>query len=105
MEPDGPDGHRPMGLPRLHRPHARGRAGVRREDRARQRAALLHDRRRSDLPPRRAAVRPGWWAAVLAAGAGPLLATTDGGADWTVQPVPRSVAALTITRKTLWTLG
>ena len=38
-------------------------------------------------------------------GAGPLFATTDGGADWTVQPVPRSVAALTITRKTLWTLG
>ncbi len=38
-------------------------------------------------------------------GAGPLLATTTGGTDWTVQPVPSSAAALTITRKTLWTLG
>ena len=30
LEPDGPDGHRRVGLPRLHRPHARGRARVRR---------------------------------------------------------------------------
>jgi photosystem II stability/assembly factor-like uncharacterized protein len=38
-------------------------------------------------------------------GAGRLMATTNAGATWTVQPVPGPVAALAATRRTVWALG
>lgn len=41
----------------------------------------------------------------VASGTGPLMATTNGGSTWTVQPVPGPVVGLAITRQTLWALG
>jgi photosystem II stability/assembly factor-like uncharacterized protein len=38
-------------------------------------------------------------------GVGPVMATTTGGSNWTVQPVPEPLVALAVTLRALWTLG